>query len=457
MKSPGTAALEQTVLEVSSPHHPRYGKHMKRDEVADLLQPEPNVLDIILSWLYSNKVSENSIDVHGNWVSFEATVSQAEAMFHTQFSYHHNSASQRTLIRTLEYSVPCKIRPHIHSVQPTTKFGKMEAPQNTDLSKRAGLPLDQPIGATAEDLVAECGIVMRPDCIRDLYGLYSTTASPDPANRLGVSGFLDQYARHADLTHFIHRFSSTASNLDFNVVSVNGGMNPQKSSASSTEASLDVQYAAALAHNAPVTFYTTAGRARSKSPAGQLVVDDSQNEPFLDQLHYLINLPDDELPAVLTTSYGEIEQSVPAAYARSVCNLFAQLGARGVSVIFSSGDSGVGESCLSNDGKNRTRFQTIFPASCPFVTAVGGVEGMHPEVAIDFSSGGFSDIFGRPEYQDQAVDNYLDHLGSQWAGYYNPRGRATPDVAAQAKNFIIRDHDTWLKISGTRFVPILRF
>lgn len=102
------------------------------------------------------------------------------------------------------------------------------------------------------------------------------------------------------------------------------------------------------------------------------------------------SLPDSELESVLMTSYGEIEQSVPPSYARSVCNFFAQLGARGVSVIYSSGDSGVGESFLSNDGKGRTKFQPICPASCPFVTAVGGVEGINPETAIDFFSGGFS-------------------------------------------------------------------
>jgi hypothetical protein len=49
------------------------------------------------------------------------------------------------------------------------------------------------------------------------------------------------------------------------------------------------------------------------------------------------------------------------------------LGARGTSLIYSSGDSGVGDgdpnpkthSCFTNDGKNRTQFIPAFPASCP--------------------------------------------------------------------------------------------
>jgi tripeptidyl-peptidase-1 len=51
----------------------------------------------------------------------------------------------------------------------------------------------------------------------------------------------------------------------------------------------------------------------------------------------------------------------------------AALGARGVSVIFSSGDGGVGDGdgdsasqqCYSNDGLNITKFIPAFPASCP--------------------------------------------------------------------------------------------
>lgn len=62
--------------------------------------------------------------------------------------------------------------------------------------------------------------------------------------------------------------------------------------------------------------------------------------------------------------------SVPSKYAKRVCNGLAQLGARGVSLTFSSGDFGVGDGesdpdahiCYTNDGKNTTRFMPTFPA-----------------------------------------------------------------------------------------------
>jgi tripeptidyl-peptidase-1 len=169
----------------------------------------------------------------------------------------------------------------------------------------------------------------------------------------------------------------------------------------------------------------------------------------LDFFTYLVSLSDDKLPQVLTTSYGEDEQSVPEEYSKKVCDMIGQLGTRGVSVIFSSGDTGVGSGCQSNDGKNTTRFLPIFPASCPYVTSVGGTTKINPEEAIYFSSGGFSDRFARPVYQDAAVTAYLKKLGTRWNGLYNPNGRGFPDVAAQGARFRVVDKGALTSVGGT--------
>jgi tripeptidyl-peptidase-1 len=84
-----------------------------------------------------------------------------------------------------------------------------------------------------------------------------------------------------------------------------------------------------------------------------------------------------------------------------------------------------------------TRFTPNFPASCPFVTTVGATKYVNPEIAAEFSSGGFSERFPRPRYQDDAVRAYLKILGDQWKGLYNPQGRAFPDVSAQGVGFHI--------------------
>ena len=61
-----------------------------------------------------------------------------------------------------------------------------------------------------------------------------------------------------------------------------------------------------------------------------------------------------------------ISQSWPIDLAESICNGFMQLGARGVSVLVSSGDSGPGNICEALDGSYE--YIPDFPASCPWVT-----------------------------------------------------------------------------------------
>ncbi|KAL6240136.1 hypothetical protein BDW75DRAFT_235962 [Aspergillus navahoensis] len=403
------AELEQVVLDMSTPDHHDYGHHMKRDDVMAFVRPSDDTMDRVMSWLESANVPAESIRTHGSWIEATLSVSQAESLMKTKFHTYTHRETRKHAIRALSYSIPQPLHPYIQIIQPTTHFGQAVA--------QGKHPSFQPVAAKFDQLTADCSTTVTPDCIRELYGMYDTSAKPDPRNRLGISGYLEEYARHSDFHQFMRQFSPDRTDANFTVVSINGGLNLQNSSLPSSEASLDVQYAISLAYDTFATYYTTAGRAPYLPGATGTDEDVSINEPYLEQLHYLLGLPDEELPAVLTTTYGEDEQSVPESYAEATCNLFAQLGARGVSVIFSSGDGGVGGSCLANDGTNQTRFQPIFPASCPFVTSVGGTEGINPERAVDFSGGGFSERFARPSYQDSSIIGYLKSIGDKWDGY----------------------------------------
>ena len=96
-----------------------------------------------------------------------------------------------------------------------------------------------------------------------------------------------------------------------------------------------------------------------------------------------------------------------------------------------------------------------FPASCPFVTAVGGTRNLDPVMAgFDarggFSTGGgFSDYFSRPSYQESAVSNYIANLNTTHEGLYNRHGRGIPDVASMAYHFPIVWNGTTHLLDGT--------
>ncbi|KAH9030566.1 peptidase S8/S53 domain-containing protein [Lactarius hengduanensis] len=119
-----------------------------------------------------------------------------------------------------------------------------------------------------------------------------------------------------------------------------------------------------------------------------------------------------------------------------MCNLFGQLGLRGASVLFPSGNHGAGQgNCVIRDGS--VQFGLTFPRNLagPWVTVVGGTTGHQPEVTASFSGGGFSEYFEHPKYQKQAVSTFLQDLGSGYQGLYNASGRGIPGISAQAVVF----------------------
>jgi tripeptidyl-peptidase-1 len=181
-----------------------------------------------------------------------------------------------------------------------------------------------------------------------------------------------------------------------------------------------------------------------------------------------------EPPNVISISYGSLEALIPVAYQRRQCAEFMKLGAMGVSVVISSGDSGVGPggnvtNCLGSDHRV---FTPDFPANCPYLTAVGGTEmpigtwpHEHKEQAVTRfgSGGGFSNVFEIPDYQAQAVAHYFatanppykyyesvnnTGLGAN-GGIYNRKGRGFPDVAAAGDKVIIFGGGAPMSIGGT--------
>lgn len=152
----------------------------------------------------------------------------------------------------------------------------------------------------------------------------------------------------------------------------------------------------------------------------------------------------------MSISYGGNEQAVPKPYARRICQMFGLLALRGVSIILASGDQGPGMSCQSNDGTNSTKFLPAFPAGCPYMTVVGATERNAPERAMNFSSGGFSEYWPRPAWQEAAVSRYLDAHGDRWKGYYNRAGRGFPDVSAQGIGYPFFNHGRNASGGGTR-------
>lgn len=146
--------------------------------------------------------------------------------------------------------------------------------------------------------------------------------------------FLDRY-----------RPEAVAAAYDFTVEIIDNGNNEQGqenatelNDGKNLEGNLDAETILGIAWPTPLTAFTTGG---SPPFVVDLNTPTDTNEPYLTWQQYILAQAD--LPQVISTSYDDNEQTVPYSYADSVCNGFAQLGARGISVLFASGDSGVGD------------------------------------------------------------------------------------------------------------------
>lgn len=365
LSSPALADFEQKVLDISTPGHPSYGAHMSRDELAAAIAPADGAASTVLSWLDTQGLGSSAVVDH-DWVTVNTTVSQAEALMQTKYATFQNSASGNKLPRTLMVRLPAAVAGVIDLIQPTTAMLSPKA--NTAILNSAGNKNIKKLPVPANKLVESSDVcvdsAVTPKCVRQLYNFENYTAHAG-TGAIGVSGYLDEWVQDTDLAMFLGKYEPKLNGSGYEVVSISGGQNvqnpPDASIFSVAEANLDMQWSVVLTSPIKSIFYTTGGLAPFIPDAEE---PNNANEPYLDQIRYLLDLDDKNLPNVLTTSYGEAEITVPLSYRLTVCNLYARLGARGVSILFASGDDGPGYGCVSNDGKNTTMFTPNFPASC---------------------------------------------------------------------------------------------
>merc|ERR1711871_1024381 len=150
-------------------------------------------------------------------------------------------------------------------------------------------------------------------------------------------------------------------------------------------------------------------------------------------------------PLVHSVSYGNDEKQQSGRDYMLTCNVaFMKAGARGLSILFASGDQGV---CgRSGCGWFKHRFNPDFPGGSPYITVVGGTnfhgDDIGEEEVWSDGGGGFSDNFPIPEYQSADVAAYKANKDANLPpqNLWNNTGRGYPDIAALAgqKNTVLR-------------------
>ncbi|KAH8987016.1 subtilisin-like protein [Lactarius akahatsu] len=436
LKAKNENALIDALIEVSSPGHPKHGEHLSREEVAELVAPPSDMLELANAWLEHHGVHPSTISTKhgGSWLTLMGVpVSRANELLRASYQLYQHVETNDTVLRTLSYRLPAALVEHVQNVAPTTHFGFPRTPRQEPFMRRGGATTEQTkaLGGEPGTVLSSRDQDVTPSFLRWFYKTSSYVPSAVDRNVLGVVGYLGDQPSPDDLRQFMNEHRSDATSATYSVVQIKGGgSNPSNPT---NEANLNIQYTSAIVHPTTRIFYSLGG-----------------GDPLLNWLDYVLDLT--SVPQTVSTPYSIPEYKVPLDYATHVCNLLAQLGARGTSVLHSSGNDGVGRgNCLVQDssGNSRVQFIPTFPSTCPWVTSVGGTTGYNPEIAASLSGGGFSVHFPRPSYQDDAVPTFLLNLGGQYNGLYNPMGRGVPDIALQAMGYPIILKNRHKKVSGT--------
>lgn len=252
-----------------------------------------------------------------------------------------------------------------------------------------------------------------------------------------------------------------------------------------TEATLDVQVIASQAIGVPQYMYST------PAPKSSVPFAQSFAQMFLTYLLDVGNWRDDI--SVHSVSFGICESALELKAMERMNQYFRDLGLTGITFVFASGDDGVRTPCFKASGctSSCNEFCAAYPASSPYVTAVGGTQlfrrgstpfchqqrqngpmgprqanlapwitnaGLGPHVSnfcmeeayVDVvcsqstgsgitSGGGYSRFFDAPSYQSGISDSYgrsaYAPSKGQWVQY---RGnRAVPDLSVSASVYPI--------------------
>ena len=400
------AVLESELLARATPSSPRYGSGwLSNEEVHAMVAPPEEALATVEAWLVAEAgVSPIRKTPNGDIITAVVPVRVAESLLGADYRAFTHAASNTTVIRCLSYTLPHAVNSAIAIVGPTSRFHNrgQNGPRPTDL-------VEQRLAAGLNN----------PSTLRALYSVNDVLGGTAPSNRQAVTAFLEQfYDADAEQAFFDNLFPHGAGTPLAFVGDAIKGPRP------GVEAMLDIEYMPAMGALNPTEFWGFSGT----SPIS------AADEPFLKWLYLVGNTSDDKVPLVFSTSYGEDEGSEVGIgdYSERINVEFVKGGARGISFLFASGDSGaaaMGSPC---------KFSPKWPAASPWVTAVGGTLGVAmPEESWTGSSGGFSDAFGTPTWQKGAVAAYLTNATGQLpdASMFNSSGRGFPDISAASVQF----------------------
>jgi len=211
---------------------PRYGNHLSKEEVDELIAPSSTTVESLEAWLAYHDIdpiSSLSRTDAGDWMTITVPIGKVEKMLDAKYRVYEHVDTGETIVRTMSYSLPRVLHDHVSVVVPTTYFGTTRAMKShvhirepvddvlnehlfvvtpTMPAMKSDVHIQEPVDdqvslllakSTQTDVPDICVSEITPACLLALYN--ATEYKPTAANEnvLGVAGYLDQFANYADL------------------------------------------------------------------------------------------------------------------------------------------------------------------------------------------------------------------------------------------------------------------
>jgi subtilase family serine protease len=454
----GAAAYAQAV---STKGNALYGKFLTPAQFRSRFSPTDGTVSRVSGWLRDQGFSIGTVPANKKYVEAIGTLAQAAEAFKTSFAtYRYKGQTMRS--NTTALKVPASLS----GVQGVIGLDESAALVHTDASPPAGFrnapPCSQYWGQkTIANTATPDGTALTPGPWSDnaagtvtaysvtafapcgyagvqLQGAYGLTGAISAGNDgSGVTvAVIDAYASQtvfSDLTEYSSRHGLPPIAGHFRQVVAPGTyvrpQNPRQDPEGwSGEETLDIEAVHTMAPGADIVYVGSPNNYRDLDAIMNRVVDR-------------------HLADIVTNSYGYAGEALPPGYIKPQEDTYIQAAAEGISLFFSSGDSG--DETFGDSSATPT---PDWPASSPWVTAVGGTSmgvtanntrlfelgwqtgtstwdtatsTWGPLSYLYGGGGGTSRLFAQPSYQAGVVPSDI-------ATYHGtaPAARVVPDVSA---------------------------
>jgi len=447
----GAEALAKAV---STPGSPRHGRFLSAGEFTDRFAPTKSTVDRVAAWLRSQGLTVGAVSENRHFVEASGQVGQLEAAFGTTLStYRHVTKNGTFTLAAPEspISVPRAVRGAVEAVVGLDDSAKTITPQQMAMRVPDGSRPASRVGAAGgpEDCALYWGDAVNTNVpqkygngaqsnalcgytspqLRAIYGL--ADANTGAGSSVGIVGAYNLDSIVADTNQAAQRFGAPPlAEGQYSAVLPGSYDNQDKCAPESwySEQALDVQSAHEIAPAANLTYYAA--------------------QSCFDLYNALNRAVSANRTSIVSNSWlYPGESTVPAATRKQMNAIAIQAAVQGQTLLFCSGDSG------DNSGP-QGKPEATFPASHPWVTAVGGTS-----VALDGNNsllwhtgwqsagnnqnggqwvpqqdsdgpfaggagGGVSSLFARPDYQKGVVPDAVS--GGK---------RTIPDISALADSY----------------------